>query len=69
LPRFLGQIKRVKATAKRQTKTEAELLDRATNNLLRAVKRKIIKKEGRVNYDKLRKEGYSDRFLAKVEAA
>ena len=69
MPRFLGQIKRVKATAKRQTKTEAELLDRATNNLLRAVKRKIIKKEGRVNYDKLRKEGYSDRFLAKVEAA
>ena len=59
----------MKATAKRQTKTEAELLDRATNNLLRAVKRKIIKKEGRVNYDKLRKEGYSDRFLAKVEAA
>ena len=28
-----------------------------------------LKKEGRVDYDKLRKEGYSDRFLAKVEAA
>jgi hypothetical protein len=54
---------------KRQTKTEAELLDHATNNLLRAVKHKILKKEGRVDYDKLRKEGYSDRFLAKVEAA
>ena len=32
---------RVKATTKRQTKTEAELLDHATNNLLRAVKQKI----------------------------
>ena len=59
----------MKATTKRQTKTEAELLDHATNNLLRAVKRKILKKEGCVDYDKLRKEGYSDRFLAKVEAA
>ena len=65
----LRHIKRVKATTKRQTKTEAELLDHATNSLLRAVKRKILKKEGRVDYDKLRKEGYSDRFLAKVEAA
>jgi hypothetical protein len=46
-----------------------ELLDHATNNLLRAVKQKILKKEGHVDYDKLRKEGYSDRFLAKVEAA
>ena len=54
---------------KRQTKTEAELLDHATNNLLRAVKQKILKKAGRVDYDKLRKDGYSDRFLAKVEAA
>jgi hypothetical protein len=59
----------VKATTKRRAKSEAELLDFATNNLLRAVKRKIIKKEGRVDYDKLRKEGYSDRFLAKVETA
>jgi len=60
---------RVKATTKRRAKSEAELLDYATNNLLRAVKQKIIKKEGRVDYDKLRKEGYSERFLAKVEAA
>ena len=59
----------MKATTKRRVKSEAELLDRATNNLLRAVKQKILKKEGRVDYDKLRKEGYSDRFLAKVEAA
>ena len=54
---------------KRQPKSEAELLDHATNNLLRAVKQKILKKAGSVDYDKLRKDGYSDRFLAKVEAA
>jgi hypothetical protein len=60
---------RVKATTKRQPKTEAELLDYATNNLLRAVKQKIVRKEGRVDYNKLRKDGYSDRFLSKVEAA
>jgi hypothetical protein len=68
-PRDLSHIDRVKATTKRPTKTEAELLDHATNNLLRAVKQKILKKAGRVDYDKLRKDGYSDRFLAKVEAA
>ena len=59
----------MKATTKRQTKTEAELLDHATANLLRAVKQKMLKKQGRVDYVKLRKEGYSDRFLAKLEEA
>jgi hypothetical protein len=65
----LEHIKRVKATTKRQTKTEAELLDHATNNLLRAVKQKILKKESRVDYDKLRKYGYSDRLIARLEQA
>jgi len=59
----------VKATAKRPAKTEAELLDHATNNLLRALKQDMRKKEGRVDYDKLRKDGYSDRLLAKLEEA
>ncbi len=68
-PRYLRQIKRVKATTKRQTKTEAELLDHATNNLLRAIKRNMLKKEGRVDYDKLRKDGYRDRLLAKLAQA
>jgi len=59
----------VKATTKRHAKSEAELLDHATNNLLRGLKRDIQKKDGRVNYDKLRKDGYSDRLLAKLEQA
>jgi hypothetical protein len=69
LPRHLRHIRRVKATTKRQAKTEVELLDHATNNLLRAVKQKIIKKEGHVDYDKLHKEGYSNRLLTGLERA
>ena len=61
----------MKATTKRQTKTktEAELLDYATNNLLRGLKHDMLKKDGRVDYDKLRKDGYSERLLTKLEQA
>ena len=48
---------------------EAEVLDHATNNLLKALKTDMLRKEGRVNLEKLRKDGYSDRFLAKLEGA
>ena len=50
-------------------KSEAELLDHGTNNLLRALKRDMQEKEGRVDYDKLRKDGYSERLLTKLEQA
>ena len=59
----------MKATIKRRAKSEAQLLDHATNNLLRALKRDMLKKDGRVDRDKLRKEGYSDRLLARLEQA
>jgi len=65
----LRQVTRVKATIKRRLKSEAELLDHATNNLLRALKRDMLKKGGRVDREKLRKEGYSDRLLARLEQA
>jgi len=64
----LGQIHSV-TTSKRRAKSEAELLDHTTNNLARALKRDIVKKNGRIDYDKLRKEGYSERLLAKLEQA
>lgn len=60
---------RVKVAATKATKNEAELLDQATSSLLKAVKQKMLKKQGRVDYAKLRKDGYSDRFLAKLEEA
>jgi hypothetical protein len=59
----------VKATTKRRAKSEAELLDHATNNLLRGLKRDMLKNDGRVDYDKLRKDGYSERLLTKLEQA
>jgi hypothetical protein len=57
----------VRTTAKRRAKSEAELLDHATNNLARALKRDMLKKDGRIDFEKLRKEGYSERLLAKLE--
>ena len=59
----------VKVAAKKSRKSEAELLDHATNNLLRALKQDMEKKDGGVNCDKLRKDGYSERILAKLEKA
>jgi hypothetical protein len=59
----------VKVAAAKSQKSEAGLLDPATSNLLRAVKQKMVKKQGSVDYGKLRKDGYSDRFLTKLEEA
>jgi len=67
--RRLRQLACVKATMKRRAKSEAQLLDHATNNLLRALKRDMLKRDGRVDREKLRKEGYSDRLLARLEQA
>ena len=59
----------MKTTAKRRAKSEAELLDRATKNLARALKEDMLKKDGRIDYEKLRKEGYSERLLEKLQQA
>jgi hypothetical protein len=59
----------VKVKTKRRAKAEAEVLDSATDNLLRALKQDMRKKDGRVDFEKLRKDGYSDRLLAKLEQA
>ena len=59
----------VKVRTQKREATEAELLDHGTENLLKAVKRKMVKDGGKVEYDRLRKEGYSDRFLARLEKA
>ena len=59
----------VKVATTKVRKSDAELLDHATNNLLRALKQDMGKKDGGVNYDKLRKDGYSERILTKLEKA
>ena|SRR5438067_13384600 len=59
---------KMKAAAKKE-KNEAQVLDQATGNLLRAIKRKMARKQRGLDYTKLRKDGYSDRFLALLEEA
>ena len=63
------QIVFVKTTAKRRAKSEAELLDHATGNLLRGLKGDMLKKDGRVDRQKLRKEGYSERLIERLDQA
>jgi hypothetical protein len=59
----------VKTTRKNAAKSEGELLDHATNNLLRALKTDMVKKEGRVDRTKLRKDGYSERLIERLDQA
>ena len=57
----------MKTAKKPRRKTEAELLDHATNHLLAALKKDMQVKEGGVDYDRLRKDGYSERLLDRLE--
>jgi hypothetical protein len=66
---ILADYGNVKVAAAKSQKSEAGFLDQATSNLLRAVKQKMVKKQSGVDYGKLRKDGYSDRFLTKLEEA
>jgi len=59
----------VKATAKRRAKSEVELLDHAAGNSDARSQARHAEKDGRIDYEKLRKEGYSERLLAKLEQA
>ena len=62
----LRHIHRVEATTKRRTKSEAEILDLATSNLRKALKQDVQKNDGRVDSEKLRQAGYSDRLLVRL---
>jgi hypothetical protein len=59
----------VKTPPKSATKSESELLDHATNNLLRALKAEMVASQGKVDREKLRKEGYSERLLNRLDEA
>ena len=59
----------VKTTRKNVAKTEGELLDHATENLLRALKAEMLKKDGPVDRAKLRKDGYSERLIGRIDQA
>jgi hypothetical protein len=59
----------VKTAKKPRRKGDSEVLDDATSNLLAELKKEMLAKEGRVDYGKLRKEGYSERLLDRLEQA
>lgn len=56
--------------AKQQSKTGtmgAETLEDAIGNLVKGLKRDLQKKYGRVDYNKLRKDGFSDYLVTKLK--
>jgi hypothetical protein len=59
----------VPTTRQNKKKSEAELLDQATSQLLRAVKAKAVKSGKPLRKSQLLEQGYSERFVAKVEEA
>ena len=59
----------MKTATKRRQKSEGHVLDHATKKLARALKEEMLKKDGRVDYERLRKEGYSERLLEKFRKA
>jgi hypothetical protein len=59
----------VPTTKRTRKKTEAELLDQATAQLMRAVKAKATKNGKPLQKSELLKQGYSERFMAQLEEA
>jgi hypothetical protein len=57
------------STPKKSERSEEAVLDQAIQQLLRATKDKAASQGTPLDSDKLRKEGYSERFIAKVEKA
>jgi hypothetical protein len=58
-----------KVPAKTRQRSADEILDQATQQLLKATKDETKKRGKAINYDSLRREGYSERFIDKVREA
>ncbi|WP_395742035.1 hypothetical protein [Prosthecobacter sp.] len=57
------------AAATKRIKSDNQLLDQGISQLLAAVKQQAAAKGKPLKRDQLLKEGYSERFIAKVEQA
>ena len=57
------------ATPKQKQKAPADVVEQATGNLLKALKKDMERKEGGVDSGKLRKDGYSERLISRLEEA
>jgi hypothetical protein len=52
---------------KPKSKSETQTLDDAITGLVKGLKRDLNKKYGRVDYDQLRKDGFSDYLLMRLK--
>jgi len=52
-----------------QAQTETELLEPAIKKLVNGIKRDLQKKFGRVDYEQLRKDGYSELLISRLHDA
>ena len=57
------------SAAKSPQRSEEEILDQAVKQLLRATKDHAKKKGQPIDAEQLRKDGFSERFIQKVEQA
>jgi len=55
------------ATKLKPKKTTAVIAD-ASDRLLRALKRKMLREKGRIDYDELARDGYSAEMISRLKA-
>ena len=53
---------------KRKGKKAGAVIADATDRLLRATKKKILREKGRIDYSQLAEEGYSRNLIARLKA-
>jgi len=54
-------------TAARRKAKKSSVIADATDRLLRAAKRKMLKEKGRVDYEQLQREGFSAEMIARLK--
>ncbi|MGI9114612.1 MAG: hypothetical protein ACR2FX_06175 [Chthoniobacterales bacterium] len=54
--------------ARKQKPAKKNVIADATDRLLRAVKAKMIKEKGRIDYEELRREKFSDAMIERLKA-
>jgi hypothetical protein len=57
----------VQGRTNQQAQTETELLEPAIKKLVQGLRRDLHKKFGRLDYEQLRKDGYSELLLSRLQ--
>jgi hypothetical protein len=63
---FMPTMSATVTATKKKTYSKASL--EAGDRLLRAIKDKLLREKGRIDYASLRREGYSDTLIARLKA-